>query len=80
MVAGALWCGSEFAREPAQSDPQIDLDVVADEPRTGDYRYTISASFSFGGHNVAAAFGRYCGDTAALGCPRASSLQPTPNI
>jgi beta-ketoacyl ACP synthase len=40
-------------------DPQIDLDVVADEPRAGDYRYAINNSFSFGGHNVVLAFGRY---------------------
>jgi beta-ketoacyl ACP synthase len=40
-------------------DPQIDLDVVADEPRAGDYRYAIKNSFSFGGHNVALAFGKY---------------------
>ena len=40
-------------------DPQIDLDVVVDEPRVGDYRYAINDSFSFGGHNVALAFGRY---------------------
>jgi beta-ketoacyl ACP synthase len=40
-------------------DPQIDLDVVTGEPRSGDYRYAVSNSFSFGGHNVALAFGRY---------------------
>ena len=40
-------------------DPQVDLDVVADEPRSGDYRYAINNSFGFGGHNVALAFGRY---------------------
>ena len=40
-------------------DPEIDLDVVAGEPRTGDYRYAINNSFGFGGHNVALAFGRY---------------------
>jgi beta-ketoacyl ACP synthase len=40
-------------------DPQIDLDVVAGEPRSGDYRYAVSNSFAFGGHNVALAFGRY---------------------
>jgi beta-ketoacyl ACP synthase len=40
-------------------DPQIDLDVVANEPRAGDYRYAINNSFSFGGHNVALAFGKY---------------------
>lgn len=40
-------------------DPHIDLDVVAGEPRGGDYRYAINNSFGFGGHNVALAFGRY---------------------
>lgn len=40
-------------------DPQIDLDVVADKPRSGDYRYAINNSFGFGGHNVALAFGKY---------------------
>ena len=34
-------------------DPQIELDVVTDEPRTGDYRYAINNSFAFGGYNVA---------------------------
>jgi beta-ketoacyl ACP synthase len=40
-------------------DPEIDLDVVAGQPRPGDYRYAINNSFGFGGHNVAIAFGRY---------------------
>ena len=40
-------------------DPEIDLDVVAGQPRTGDYRYAVNNSFGFGGHNVALAFGRY---------------------
>ncbi|MCV7106923.1 MULTISPECIES: 3-oxoacyl-ACP synthase KasB [Mycolicibacterium] len=40
-------------------DPEIDLDVVADQPRTGDYRYAVNNSFGFGGHNVALAFGKY---------------------
>jgi len=40
-------------------DPEIDLDVVAGEPRYGDYSYAINNSFGFGGHNVALAFGRY---------------------
>ncbi|OBI97408.1 beta-ketoacyl-[acyl-carrier-protein] synthase II [Mycobacterium alsense] len=39
-------------------DPEIDLDVVADKPRPGHYRYAINNSFGFGGHNVALAFGR----------------------
>lgn len=37
--------------------PEIDLDVVADKPRPGNYRYSIS--FGFGGHKVARAFGKY---------------------
>ena len=40
-------------------DPEIDLDVVAGEPRVGDYRYALNNSFGFGGHNVAIAFGKY---------------------
>ena len=40
-------------------DPEINLDVVAGEPRYGDYKYAINNSFGFGGHNVALAFGRY---------------------
>jgi beta-ketoacyl ACP synthase len=40
-------------------DPEIDLDVVAGEPRYGEYEYAINNSFGFGGHNVALAFGRY---------------------
>ena len=40
-------------------DPEIDLDVVAGEARSGDYQYAINNSFGFGGHNVALAFGRY---------------------
>ena len=40
-------------------DPEIDLDVVAGEPRPGTYEYAIINSFGFGGHNVALAFGKY---------------------
>jgi beta-ketoacyl ACP synthase len=40
-------------------DPEIDLDVVAGEPRVGNYRYAVNNSFGFGGHNVALAFGKY---------------------
>jgi beta-ketoacyl ACP synthase len=40
-------------------DPEVDLDVVAGKPRTGNYQYAINNSFGFGGHNVAIAFGRY---------------------
>ncbi len=39
--------------------PEIDLDVVADKPRRGDYRYAVNNSFGFGGHNVATVFGKY---------------------
>jgi beta-ketoacyl ACP synthase len=42
-----------------QIDPKIDLDVVTGESRSGEYRFAISNSFAFGGHNVALAFGRY---------------------
>lgn len=38
-------------------DPEIGLDVVADRPREGNYRYAVSNSFGFGGHNVALVFG-----------------------
>ncbi len=40
-------------------DPEIDLDVVAGQPRPGKYQYAVSNSFGFGGHNVALAFGKY---------------------
>jgi beta-ketoacyl ACP synthase len=40
-------------------DPEIDLDVVAGEPRYGDYQYAVNNSFGFGGHNVSLVFGRY---------------------
>jgi len=40
-------------------DPEIDLDVVAGQPRPGNYQYALNNSFGFGGHNVAIAFGRY---------------------
>lgn len=40
-------------------DPEIDLDVVSDGPRPGNYAYAINNSFGFGGHNVALAFGKY---------------------
>jgi len=40
-------------------DPEVDLDVVAGKPRTGNYQYAINNSFGFGGHNVAIAFGQY---------------------
>jgi meromycolic acid 3-oxoacyl-[acyl-carrier protein] synthase II len=40
-------------------DPEIDLDVVAGEPRPGDYKYAIINSVAFVGYNVALIFGRY---------------------
>ena len=40
-------------------DPEIDLDVVAGEPRRGDYRYAVSNSMGIGGHNVALVFGAH---------------------
>jgi 3-oxoacyl-[acyl-carrier-protein] synthase II/beta-ketoacyl ACP synthase len=38
-------------------DPEIDLDIVAETPRHGDFRYAVTNSFGFGGHNVAVVFG-----------------------
>ncbi|WP_328351300.1 KasA/KasB family beta-ketoacyl-ACP synthase [Mycobacterium sp. NBC_00419] len=38
-------------------DPAIDLDVVVDRPRPGDYRYALTNSFGLGGHNAALVFG-----------------------
>ncbi len=40
------------------ADPDIDLDVVAGSGRSGDYRYAVSDTLGFGGHNVALVFGR----------------------
>jgi beta-ketoacyl ACP synthase len=40
-------------------DPAMDLDVVAGQPRTADYRYALNTSFGFGGHNVAVVYGKY---------------------
>ena len=40
-------------------DPEVDLDVVAGQPRSGNFKYAINNSFGFGGHNVALTFGRY---------------------
>jgi beta-ketoacyl ACP synthase len=39
-------------------DPEIELDVVAGDARRGHYRYAITNSFGFAGHNVALAFGK----------------------
>ncbi|WP_167106317.1 KasA/KasB family beta-ketoacyl-ACP synthase [Mycobacterium sp. DL592] len=38
-------------------DPAIDLDVVVDRPRPGNYRYALTNSFGLGGHNAALVFG-----------------------
>lgn len=43
----------------ARLDERIDLDVVTGEPRRSDYRYAVSNTFAFGGHNVVLAFGKY---------------------
>ena len=40
-------------------DPEIDLDVVSGQARRGNYRYALTSSFGFGGHNVALTFGAY---------------------
>src|SRR5882757_4879399 len=40
-------------------DEGVDLDVVTGEARKGDYRYALSDTFAFGGHNVVLAFGKY---------------------
>ncbi|AFM19824.1 3-oxoacyl-(acyl-carrier-protein) synthase [Mycolicibacterium chubuense NBB4] len=40
-------------------DPEIDLDVVTGEARRGDYRYAVSNTMGFGGHNVALVIGKY---------------------
>ncbi|MDT5338842.1 MAG: beta-ketoacyl synthase [Mycobacterium sp.] len=42
-----------------QLDERIDLDVVTGQPRRSDYRYAVSNTFAFGGHNVVLAFGKY---------------------
>lgn len=42
-----------------EQDPEVDLDVVAGQPRQGQYRYAISNSFGLGGDNVALVFGAY---------------------
>ncbi|NLE81156.1 MAG: beta-ketoacyl-ACP synthase [Rhodococcus sp.] len=39
-------------------DPEIDLDVVKGEARSGQIDFALNNSFGFGGHNVALAFGR----------------------
>jgi beta-ketoacyl ACP synthase len=42
-----------------QLDERIELDVVTGQPRRSDYRYAVSNTFAFGGHNVVLAFGKY---------------------
>jgi 3-oxoacyl-(acyl-carrier-protein) synthase len=34
-------------------------ELAASVPRRGDYRYAVSSSFGFGGHNIVLAFGSY---------------------
>jgi hypothetical protein len=53
-ASGMVGCATEGGCQAS-----IDLDVVAGEPRYGEYKYAINNSFGFGGHNVALAFGRY---------------------
>jgi meromycolic acid 3-oxoacyl-[acyl-carrier protein] synthase II len=38
-------------------DPQIDLDIVADAPRSDTYRYALTNSLGLGGNNVVLALG-----------------------
>ncbi|MFI5779086.1 KasA/KasB family beta-ketoacyl-ACP synthase [Nocardia sp. NPDC051570] len=40
-------------------DPEIDLDIVKGQARSGRIDYAINNSFGFGGHNVSLTFGRY---------------------
>lgn len=40
-------------------DERIDLDVITGEARHSDFRYAVSNTFAFGGHNVVLAFGKY---------------------
>ncbi|MDX1873399.1 KasA/KasB family beta-ketoacyl-ACP synthase [Mycolicibacterium sp. 120266] len=40
-------------------DPEFDLDVVAGQPRSGDYQCAVSTSFGIGAVNAAVVFGRY---------------------
>jgi 3-oxoacyl-[acyl-carrier-protein] synthase II len=45
-------------RNLREVDPRIDLDVVMDEPRPGQFHTALANSFGFGGHNVSLVFGR----------------------
>ncbi|WP_040703353.1 KasA/KasB family beta-ketoacyl-ACP synthase [Nocardia takedensis] len=40
-------------------DPEIELDIVRGQARSGRIDYAVNNSFGFGGHNVALTFGRY---------------------
>ncbi|KZM75279.1 beta-ketoacyl-ACP synthase [Nocardia terpenica] len=40
-------------------DPDIDLDIVHGQARSGRIDYAVNNSFGFGGHNVSLTFGRY---------------------
>ena len=42
-------------------DPEIELDVVAGEPRYGDFKYAINNSFGFGGTNASLVLGKVRG-------------------
>ena len=48
-------------RNASDLDLEIDIDVVADAPRRGDYRHAVSHTFSIGGDNVVIVFGAYLG-------------------
>ncbi|MGP3776608.1 beta-ketoacyl-[acyl-carrier-protein] synthase family protein [Streptomyces sp. SDT5-1] len=37
-------------------DPRVDLDVVRDKPRSGQWQAALANSFGFGGHNVSLVF------------------------
>ena len=40
-------------------DPDCDLDYVPNKTRTKEFRYALSNSFGFGGHNACLAFARF---------------------
>jgi 3-oxoacyl-[acyl-carrier-protein] synthase II len=45
-----------------EPDPEIDLDIVAGDPREQEIRYGMSDNIGLGGHNGAIIFKRYLGD------------------
>ena len=45
-----------------EPDPEIDLDIVAGDPREQEIRYAMSDNIGLGGHNGAIIFKRYHGD------------------